>query len=114
MKCYNPTCSIPHTAEYVKIFTDEESCAAHLPDGAELRAFLEGTVESFNGWVHVDGAWKCCACELYYVDDDAARWDCSQCSERACDGCLDDDLVCQGCRDRNEERADVRDVIRRA
>jgi hypothetical protein len=111
VKCYHPTCSTPHNAEFVKLESDEESCGQHLPDGCEK--LLSGDVNTAQGWTHVDCAWKCCACGIYYGDGEA-RIHCANCGEPACYDCIDYSNVCAGCRDRDAERSDVLDVIRRA
>lgn len=96
MKCHEPTCTIPHTAEYVKLETSEQSCAAHLPDGPDIRAFLEGELETYEGWTHVDGAWRCDSCCIYYSDDEKHPT-CSRCHEPTCHDCLNYSEVCRNC-----------------
>ena len=112
MKCFDAGCSAPQRAEFVKIGSDQEACDKHLPP--EARDLLDLDVETVAGWTHTDAAWFCeGGCGAYQPDFDEGNH-CAQCSEHACDGCLDEDLVCQGCRERNEERKEVLDVIRRA
>jgi len=107
MKCYHPTCTVPHAADFVRLESDEESCGAHLPDGC--MSLLEGDADQAQGWAHVDCAWRCCYCDIYYSDAEA-HLVCENCSEPVCCDCVDYNNVCRGCRDRAEERAEVRSL----
>lgn len=109
MKCFDAGCSAPQRAEWVKIGSDQEACDKHLPP--EARDLLDLDVETAGGWTHTDAAWFCGSCRTYQPDQANEGMECVQCSQRSCDGCLNEDLVCQGCRERNDERADVLGVI---
>jgi hypothetical protein len=102
------------TQRYVNLKTGDVREAKALP--ADLRERLESGDEPIvDHWSHVDGAWKCGSCGVWFAEYEDGRGEheepgstCGCCQERACSDCIDEGKNCRACNEGADERAYVR------